>query len=166
MGAWEKALRSPLLPLNRLEIFTVPKIRINHVFRTYHMDNQHRETDTSTLVEHVGEGIGYISTYIDQEVELAKLEVAEKISIASSALITGLVLSSAAVLVVIFGAVALGFYLSTVLASDALGFLCVTVIFLIFFVLVYFFRGPLITDKIVAAVIHIIFDQEQEDETN
>ncbi|PHN06384.1 phage holin family protein [Flavilitoribacter nigricans] len=129
------------------------------------MDRQEPQTETDVLMEDVGESIGYIQGFISQEVESVKLEVAEKISIASSTVITSVVLTALGGFVAIFASIALAFYIGTRLNSNALGFLIVSGIFLALLFIVYLFRKTLITDKIVTAVIHLFFDQH-EDETN
>lgn len=116
-------------------------------------------------MEDVGESIGYIQGFVNQEVKSIKLEVAEKISIASSSVITSVILAALGGLVAFFAFTALAFYLGTLFDSNALGFLVVSGIFLALLFIVYLFRKDLITDKVVEAVIHLFFDQD-EDETN
>lgn len=129
------------------------------------MDRQEQQTETDLLMEDVGESIGYIQGFVNQEVRSIKLEVAEKISIASSSVITSVILAVLGGMVAFFAFTALAFYLGTLLDSNALGFLVVSGIFLALLFIVYLFRKDLITDKVVAAVIHLFFDQD-EDETN
>jgi Zn-dependent protease with chaperone function len=127
------------------------------------MDNQENNNDTDLLMEDIGESLGYLQSFISQEVESVKLEVAEKISIASSSVITIVALTAIGGFVFIFAATALGFYLGTLLNSYALGFLIVSLIFLALLLIIYIFRKRLITDRVVTAVIHLFFDQDEDE---
>lgn len=129
------------------------------------MDKQERNTETDILFENLGEGFGYVQEFVSQEIDSFKLEIAEKLSIASSSVITSVVLTALGGFFVIFAAIALGFYLGSLLNSNALGFLIVSSIFLVLLVIIFIFKKSLITDRVVTAVIHLIFDQD-EDETN
>lgn len=127
------------------------------------MEKSSKDTDTDILMEDVGEGLGYIQEFVSQEVESIKLEVAEKISIASSSVITGLILATLGSLVFIFVCIALGFFLGARLGSNAAGFLIVSGIFALLLLVVFLFRKVLITDKVVIAVIELFFDQDKDE---
>lgn len=129
------------------------------------MDRPEKDTETDLLLEDLGESFGYIQEFVSQEVESVKLEVAEKLSIASSSVITSVVLTTLGAFFMIFAAIALGFFLGALFHSNALGFLIVSCLFLVLLLIVYLFRKTLVTDRVVTAVIHLIFDQD-EDETN
>lgn len=129
------------------------------------MDKPEKDTETDLLLEDMGESLGYIQEFVSQEIESVKLEVAEKLSIASSSVITGVALTTLGAFFMLFATIALGFYLGALLQSNALGFLIVSSLFLVLLLIVYLFRKTLITDRVVTAVIHLIFDQD-EDETN
>lgn len=128
------------------------------------MNNQKKQTDRDVIMEDLGESLGYLQAFISQEIEGIKLEAVEKISIASSSIITSLALVTTGSFVLILGSVALGFYLGTVFNSNAIGFLIVAAIFLIFLLIIYFFRKVLITDKVVTAVIELFFDEKEKNE--
>ncbi len=129
------------------------------------MDKPEKDTETDLLLEDMGESLGYIQEFVSQEIESVKLEVAEKLSIASSSVITGVALTTLGAFFMLFATIAFGFYLGALLQSNALGFLIVSSLFLVLLLIVYLFRKTLITDRVVTAVIHLIFDQD-EDETN
>ena len=122
--------------------------------------------EADTFLENVGEGMGYVGAYVKQEIETVKLDAAEKVSIASSNFITVLVLSAIGGLVWIFASISLGFYLGAIMGSDAVGFLLVAVLYFLVFILIYAFKKPLITDRIVRSVIRLFFDKEKQDEEN
>lgn len=127
------------------------------------MDNKQQfKESTDTLIEDVGESIGYMRAYVEQEIESAKLTAAEKISIATSSVMTGFILALLAGLVFLFCSIALAFFLGSVFESVPLGFLSVAGIYLLVLLLVYIFRKRFITDKIVEAVIQFLFDDEEE----
>lgn len=127
------------------------------------MNSQEPNTETDELLEDVGESIGYIQEFVGQEIESVKLEVAEKLSIASSTVITGVVLATLGGFFIIFIAIALGFYLGSVLQSNALGFLIVSGIFLALLLIIFLLKKTLITDRVVTAVIQLIFDQDEDE---
>ena len=104
------------------------------------MNSQEPNTETDELLEDVGESIGYIQEFVGQEIESVKLEVAEKLSIASSTVITGVVLATLGGFFIIFIAIALGFYLGSVLQSNALGFLIVSGIFLALLLIIFLLK--------------------------
>lgn len=114
-------------------------------------------------MEDLGESLGYVRAYVSQEVESVKLEVAEKVSIASSTFITGLVLTSLGSFVLIFGAIAAALFLGQLLESAVLGFFLVSAFFLVVLLLIFIFRKQLITDRVVTAVIHLIFNKKYHD---
>lgn len=127
------------------------------------MKDQYKSSDTEELIEDLGESLGYVQAFVRQEVQAVKLEIAEKVSIASSNFITGLVITIFSALVIIFAGVSLGFFLGAWLESNALGFILVAFLFLVVLLVVYLFRKPLITDQVVAAVIHLFFDNERDE---
>ena len=127
------------------------------------MNSQEPNTETDELLEDVGESIGYIQEFVGQEIESVKLEVAEKLSIASSTVITGVVLATLGGFFIIFIAIALGFYLGSVLQSNALGFLIVSGLFLALLLIIFLLKKTLITDRVVTAVIQLIFDQDEDE---
>jgi formate/nitrite transporter FocA (FNT family) len=120
---------------------------------------------TENLMEDLGEGIGYVRAFVEQEIESAKLTAAEKISIATSTMITGFILSLLAGVSLLFLSVALGLFLGRVLASMAFGFLIVGCLYLLLLLGVYIFRKRLITDNIVEAVIQFLFHDEDEEDS-
>lgn len=128
------------------------------------MDNKEKfRESTDTLIEDVGEGIGYIRAFVEQEIESAKLTAAEKISLATSSVMTGLILTLLVGTILLFASLALAYFLGTVLGSFALGFLSVSGIYLIVLLIVYIFRKRLITDRIVEVVIQFLFDEEDKE---
>lgn len=127
------------------------------------MATQENQSDTDLLMEDMGESLGYIQEYVSHEVEGIKLDIAEKISIASSTIITVLAITAIGSIVVIFLSIALGFYLGNLFQSYTLGFSLVAAVFFILLLFVYFFRKALITDQVVTAVIQLLFDKENDE---
>lgn len=126
--------------------------------------DQKVKENTDTLMEDLGEGIGYIHAYVEQEIESVKLTAAEKISIATSTIVSGLILTLLAAAMLLFASLALSYYLGSLMNSTALGFLAVAGIYLLILLTVYLFRKRLITDNIVEVVIQFLFDDEEDSE--
>ncbi|MEZ4990071.1 MAG: hypothetical protein R2824_06660 [Saprospiraceae bacterium] len=126
--------------------------------------DQKVKENTDTLMEDLGEGIGYIRAYVEQEIESVKLTAAEKISIATSTIVSGLILTLLAAAMLLFASLALSYYLGSLMNSTALGFLAVAGIYLLILLMVYLFRKRLITDNIVEVVIQFLFDEEEDSE--
>lgn len=126
--------------------------------------DQKVKENTDTLMEDLGEGIGYIHAYVEQEIESVKLTAAEKISIATSTIVSGLILTLLAAAMLLFASLALSYYLGSLMNSTALGFLAVAGIYLLILLMVYLFRKRLITDNIVEVVIQFLFDEEEDSE--
>lgn len=122
-----------------------------------------KQSEKDILMEDLGESLGYLQSFISQEVESVKLEIAEKVSIASSSVITGLVMASFATLVMVFLAIGLACYLGVIFGSYALGFTLVAALLLVLLLIFYLFRKTLITDRVVSAVIHLFFDQDEHE---
>lgn len=142
----------------------IPGIHRSFYFISYLMSTtQGKQSEKDILMEDLGESLGYVQSFISQEVESVKLDLAEKVSIASSSVITGLVMASVGTLVMVFLAIGLGFYLGTVFQSNALGFALVSGFFLLLLLIFYIFRKVLITDRVVTAVIHLFFDQDDHE---
>lgn len=98
-----------------------------------------------------------VKDYVEVRKELAILSAVEKGSRLFANLITdGLVLLFA-VLAILFGSLALGFYLSEVIGDSYSGFLIVTGLYLLVAIIIYAFKDNHIEKHIINAVIKKFF---------
>ena len=86
--------------------------------------------------------------YVKAEIDLIRIELTEKLSDILATVVTRFVLYIALILPVIFAFLALGYYLSALLESKALGFLSVTGIMIVILLLLFVLRKPLIKGPI------------------
>lgn len=86
--------------------------------------------------------------YVKAEIDLVRIELTEKLSDILATVVTRFVLYIAFILPVIFAFLALGYYLSELLDSKALGFLAVTGVMIILLLLLFALRKPLIKGPI------------------
>lgn len=115
------------------------------------------------ILESVGESYGILLRHINNRMDYVKLEAAETSSLVISSLITLFVLSFMAVTVLGFGSIALAIYLGNQLQDLALGFLIVTVIYLLLTIIAYALRHRLITNPVLTMVISKFFHSEEND---
>lgn len=109
-------------------------------------------------MESTGEAYGYVKAYIEQQVEYAKLDVAERISTAISSAITTIVVLQLVFFVCGFLSIGLGIYLGQQMDSYVKGFLTVGGIYTIFTISIIIFRRPLVTNPVVSRIIKIFFE--------
>lgn len=112
--------------------------------------------EADELLETVGESIGYAREYLSQQVELTKLELAEKIALITSMLVNSLVFFLLGLLVFTMGSIALGFYLGDRYESYATGFLIVFGIYVLLFLLLFAFRKKMISNPILEKILLIL----------
>ena len=93
-----------------------------------------------------------------EQVEYAKLDVAERISTAISSAITTIVVLQLVFFVCGFLSIGLGIYLGQQMDSYVKGFLTVGGIYAILTVAIVIFRRPLVTNPVVSRIIKIFFE--------
>lgn len=113
--------------------------------------------------EKAGKLAGDIKEYLDTKLEAVKLEAAEK-----SSMVLANVLAAISVVVVllfsfIFGGFALAYGLAAITGSIWLGFLIVSVLFLVIGILVWLGRTRLIQLPVMNALIKQLFKEDEED---
>ena len=109
-------------------------------------------------MESTGEAYGYVKAYIEQQVEYAKLDVAERISTAISSAITTIVVLQLVFFFCGFLSIALGIYVGQRMDSYVKGFLLVGGIYALFTIVLIIFRRPLVTNPVVSRIIKIFFE--------
>ncbi len=110
------------------------------------------------ILQQAGESFEYANQYVQKQIDLLKLESAERVAKATSSLITLAVLFFLAALVFIMLSISLGFWLGTVVGSYATGFLIVTGIYALLGLIVFFFKRVFVTNPILSKVLESFFD--------
>ena len=106
----------------------------------------------------MGQTVEYAHQYLDREIALVKLEVAEKAAKSTSALITLAVIGFLSAMVLIMLSVSAGFWLGTILGSYALAFLLITAVYAGITVAIYFLQKRLITNPVLTILLKSFFD--------
>jgi len=105
-----------------------------------------------------------ITEYFDARLKLIKLETFEKIAKVTAVLFSSLVVALLGFFLLFFLSMSLGFYLGKVFDSLALGFLTVTGLYLILFVLVMFMKKDLLEEFLIERIIGELTKKEGDDE--
>ena len=105
-----------------------------------------------------------ITEYFDARLKLIKLETFEKIAKVTAVLFSSLVVALLGFFLLFFLSMSLGFYLGKVFESMALGFLAVTVLYLILFVLVLIMKKDLLEEFLIERIIGELTKKEGDDE--
>lgn len=105
-----------------------------------------------------------ITEYFDARLKLIKLETFEKIAKVTAVLFSSLVVALLGFFLLFFLSMSLGFYLGKVFDSMALGFLSVTVLYLILFVLVLLMKKDLLEEFLIERIIGELTKKEDDDE--
>jgi hypothetical protein len=118
--------------------------------------------DTDQIMLSAGESIEYARQYLKQQGDLVRLEAAERISKTTSALITAIVITFIAVLVVIMLSIATGFWLGNLWGSYAKAFFAITGIYALLGVIIYFFKKQLVTNPVLDFTLDAFFDDDDD----
>ena len=105
-----------------------------------------------------------ITEYFDARLKLIKLETFEKIAKVTAVLFSSLVVALLGFFLLFFLSMSLGFFLGNIFDSMALGFLTVTGLYLILFVLVLFMKKDLMENILIERIIGELTKKEDEDE--
>ncbi len=105
-----------------------------------------------------------ITEYFDARLKLLKLETFEKIAKVTAVLFSSLVMALLAFFLLFFLSMSLGFYLGKIFDSMALGFLSVTGLYLILFVLVLLMKKDLLENFLIERIIGELTKKEDDDE--
>lgn len=110
------------------------------------------------ILESSGELIEYFKFYLDRQLYHARLETSERMAKIVSSMITAAVVSTLALLVLVFFTVGVGLYLSHYWQSPVLGFGVIALFYGVLVLGVWVFRRQLITNPVVSLVIEKMFD--------
>ena len=114
--------------------------------------------DTETFLESAGETAEYARQYVKLQLDYLRLETAEKVAKASSALITVLAVAFLGLFALLMLTLAAGFYLGQLWGSYPLAFLCVAGFYLVLALLVWLFKDRLLTNPLLTTIIRSFFD--------
>jgi pilus assembly protein TadC len=117
--------------------------------------------NTENMFQAAGETIQHARQYLEQQGDLIRLEVAERLAKVSSALVTFFVLSIFAILFFSMLSIAGAFWLSKLLGSYEAAFLTIAFVHALLGALVYLFRRRLITNPSVRAVLEAFFEKDK-----
>ena len=110
------------------------------------------------LLERAGEIYGYLHSYVEDRIELLKLETAESTAKVLSSLITSAFLAVVVFFALFFGSIALAIALGNWLGSYSLAFGIVALFYLCIAALFYLFRKSLIASPILESIIKTLFE--------
>ena len=105
-----------------------------------------------------------ITEYFDARLKLIKLEAFEKTAKVTAVLFSSLVVALLGFFLLFFLSMSLGFYLGKVFDSMALGFISVTGLYLILFVLVLLMKKDLLENLLIERIISELTKKEEDDE--
>ncbi|HVF98190.1 MAG TPA: phage holin family protein [Flavisolibacter sp.] len=111
------------------------------------------KTQTAQLKDHVGE-------YVQATVQLAKVKATKGASNAAAGAAIGIATLVLGLFFLAFLFTALAWWLSSLLESPALGFLCVAGLFLLLIVLLFALRKKVIVPLIRNAIIGAVYDKK------
>ena len=114
--------------------------------------------DAKTKIEELS---GNVKEYVNVQVKLINLKVVDKVSSVAANITFAIIIFLFAFLLLIFGSIALGFYLASVTGSTSLGFLVLTGIYLIVGIILFSFREKLVINPIRNGLIRQMLRNEQ-----
>ena len=110
------------------------------------------------LLESLGETYGYLQAYIEQRIDLAKLEAAEKSSQVLASFITLVVVVFLLLILLAMLTVTAALFIGRALDENyALGFLIMSGVYFLMAAVIYTFRRPLVTNRVLGMVIAKLF---------
>jgi hypothetical protein len=104
-----------------------------------------------------------VTDYFEAKIRLYKIGAFEKIAKISAILFSTLVIAMIGFFFLFFLGITTGFFFGSLLNSNALGFLILTGIYFILFLIVYIFRKKILEKFIVDKVIEKLFEKEDND---
>lgn len=111
------------------------------------------------LLATAGETVAYAEDYIETRIRLAKLELAERSTVAAAAASAGAIVGGLSAVGALFLSVALALWIGSLGGSYALGFVVVGLVYLLVAVAVYLFRRPLLTRPLMQQILRRLFPE-------
>ncbi len=106
--------------------------------------------------------IDLLRKYIDNRIQLIKLELISALANVAAGLISSFLLLGMGLIFLIMFNFALAFYLGSLFENQALGFLVVGLIYVLFFVLYYYFFRNTVDKNVKDKIVKIIFMADEE----
>ncbi|MEM9889200.1 MAG: phage holin family protein [Bacteroidota bacterium] len=127
------------------------------------MIEQQEQNNQTDFLEEVGRFNAYAQSYLKDQVEYAKIRIAEESIKTVSGVVHAIILSLLALLLVVFLSVVGGLYLGKILENYVLGFLIVSVFYLLLIVSYLIFKRRLVANPIAKILISkILSDSSKE----
>lgn len=118
---------------------------------------------TDRLMENAGESVEYVRQYVQQQVKLTKLNVAETAATTISGVVTGLALGLVGLIALLFLSVAIACFIAQAMEDNyGVGFLIVFGFYALVGVLLFVLRRKLVTDPAVNSIIKKFFPPTEE----
>lgn len=102
-----------------------------------------------------------VKEYIGTRFEILQLEAIDKVSLIGAVGSFGFIISLIAVLVCFFGSLALGFYFAELFDSNSIGFLILSVLYLIIIIVLFVMRKSLFNVKLRNLIIKALMNDEK-----
>lgn len=106
--------------------------------------------------------IDLLRKYIDNRIQLIKLELISALANVASGLISSFLLLGMGLIILIMFNFALAFYLGSLFENQALGFLVVGLIYVLFFILYYYFFRNTVDKNVKDKIVKTIFMADKE----
>lgn len=106
-----------------------------------------------------------LESYLSNRVKLVKLQLAEKSARVTTLLAAGLIIAFLGFFVLLFTSIMLGYFFSEKLHSQFYGFGIVAGVYLLLLLLVIVFRKALLDQLIFRKIITILFDTDEDEDT-
>lgn len=113
--------------------------------------------DTNSSLEELNNNL---KDYLTTRLELLTLKTADKVSLIGSMSSVALLLTLFLFLFLFFGSMAAGFYLSELLGSNSLGFIVLSGIFLLIFIVLFLTRKKMIIKPLRNLIIRAMLDDK------
>jgi hypothetical protein len=117
--------------------------------------------DTFEKVEGLTE---HVKEYVQNRIEQAKLEIAEKTSLIIGNLIAVTVVTVLFLFVLVFGSIAGAWALSAWLGNTWAGFLIVAGFYMLLGIIIWFARGPIIRFPVMNAIIRQLHKKDNDED--
>jgi len=131
------------------------------ILKLKHRPNPEAMNEKPTVITELRQ---LITEYLDARLKLIKLETFEKTAKVTAVLFSSLVVALLGFFLLFFLSMSLGFYLGKVFESMALGFLAVTSLYLLLFVLVLLMKKDLMEKFLIERIIGELTKKEEDDE--
>lgn len=122
------------------------------------MNNKDEEKQTELFVDKMKQ---QLTEYMQLRLDLLKADFTEKTALIFSKMITGIIVLVMAFMVILFGSIALGLYLGSILGSVVLGFTLVTGAYLLLIVLLLLVKDKLIQTPVANQIIDIMYESDE-----